>query len=308
MLGEETVSEPKPSEYEKSALNAIRSWKNPAVTWWDRAMSIVNKPLEVAGDVAMKIPGVEWAIEKAFGGFLGLLNDGAAMTVRSKAIFAEFQPPVSSLEDISKLDLERVDRAIGFLATKYKSLALTEGAAAGAAGIVGGPVVGGAAIAADTTALLALNLRAVAEYATYCGFDITRQEERLFALNVLGLASSPTDAAKSVAMAQLVKIAKQVAQKKTWKQLEQHLFVQLIQRIAKALAIRLTKAKLAQVLPVAGVAIGGGFNVYYTAKVCDAAYFLYRERLLARKYGPDIIEAKVTEVDEEDFGQGYEAA
>ena len=43
-----------------------------------------------------------------------------------------------------------------------------------------------------------LNLRAIGEYATYYGFDIGRQEERLFALNVLGLASSPSDAAKAV--------------------------------------------------------------------------------------------------------------
>ncbi|MCY1078523.1 EcsC family protein [Archangium lansingense] len=144
------------------------------------------------------------------------------------------------------------------------------------------------------------------EYATYCGFDISRQEERLFALHLLGFASSPSDAAKTVAMSQLVKIAKQVAQKKTWKELEKHVFVQIVQRIAKALAIRLTKAKLAQALPVAGAAIGGGFNAYYTSKVCDAAYFLYRERFLARKYGADIIEETVEEAPAEDFGEGYE--
>jgi len=51
-----------------------------------------------------------------------------------------------------------------------------------------------------------MNLRAIGEYATYYGFDIHKQEERLFAMNVLGLASSPTDASKALAMAQLVRI------------------------------------------------------------------------------------------------------
>ena len=162
-----------------------------------------------------------------------------------------------------------------------------------------------AAIAADVTALLTLNLRAVGEYATYCGFDITRQEERLFALNLLGLASSPTDAAKTVAMAQLVKIAREVAQKKTWNELERHLFVQIVQQIAKALSIRLTKAKLAQILPAAGAAIGGGFNAWYTAGVCDAAYFLYRERFLARKYGEHVIAVSVEPPPDNDFRTGY---
>ena len=57
-----------------------------------------------------------------------------------------------------------------------------------------------------------------------------------------------------------------MAKKQTWKQLEQHAFVKVIQQIAKALGIRLTKAKLAQVLPLTGAAVGGGFNAYFTAK------------------------------------------
>lgn len=294
------------SPYEKTAIVAIHEWKNPAMTWFDQAMKVINAPIEFAGELAMKIPGVEYVIEKAFGGVLSVLNDASAATVRPEAVFADFHPPVQSLEGIHALDLEKVDRSIGFLAAKYKSLALVEGAAAGAMSIVN-PVAGAAAIAADVTALLSLNLRAVGEYATYCGFDITKQEERLFALNVLGLASSPSDSAKVVAMAQLVKIAKEVAQKKAWKELERHAFVQIVQRIAKALAIRLTKAKLAQLVPAAGAAIGGGFNAYYTSEVCEAAYFLYRERFLARKYGVDVIEITVTPASADDFGGGYEA-
>jgi uncharacterized membrane protein (DUF2068 family) len=293
------------SPYESAAVAAIHAWKNPRMTWWDSAMKVINTPLDYAGDLAMKIPGVEFVIEKAFGGILGLINDGAAMTVRPQAIYAELQPPVASLEELHDLDLENVDRAIGFLAAKYKSIALVEGAAAGGLSALN-PIAGAAAIAADVTALLGLNLRAVSEYATYFGFDVTRQEERLFALNVLGLASSPTDSAKAIAMAQLVRIAKEVAQRKTWKELERHVFVQILQRIAKSLSIRLTKAKLAQVIPAAGAAIGGGFNAYYTSEVCDAAYFLYRERFLARKYGEDVIEASVKPAAAGDFGEGYE--
>jgi hypothetical protein len=147
-----------------------------------------------------------------------------------------------------------------------------------------------------------MNLRAIGEYATYYGFDIHRQEERLFAMNVLGLASSPNDASKGLAMAQLVRIAQDVAKKRSWKELEKHAFVQVIQQIAKALGVRLTKAKLAQIVPISGAVIGGGFNAYFTSKVCDAAYYLYRERFLAAKYGADVIEVTVkpaTKVDPE---------
>lgn len=224
-------------------------------------------------------------------------------TVRPESILEEFRKaghPIDKHQDIHQLDLEHVDRIIGWLTMKYRGFAFAEGAATGAAGLPGIPV--------DVVALLTMSLRAIGEYATYCGFDISTQHERLFALNVLGLASSPTDAAKQVTMAQLVRIATDVAKKKTWKDLEQHLFVKVVQQIAKQLGVRLTKAKLAQVIPVVGAGVGGGFNAYYVSRVCDAAYFLYRERLLAEKYGPEIIEQAVKpaesfELPDEEMGQ-----
>ena len=119
-------------------------------------------------------------------------------------------------------------------------------------------------------------------------------------MNILGLASSPDAACKQMAMAQLVRIAQDVARKRTWDQLNQHALVQVVQQISKALGIRLTKDKLAQVIPIAGAAIGGGFNAYFTSNVCQAAYYLYRERFLAEKYGPDVIEETVKPADDID--------
>ena len=145
----------------------------------------------------------------------------------------------------------------------------------------------------DIVLIVGINLRAIGEYATYCGFDVSAQQERLFALNVLALASSPSDRAKQIALAQLVRIAKDAAAKKAWKELEKHSFVSIVQKIATALGQRLTKAKLAQIIPYLGGAVGAGFNSFFTSRVCEAAFFLYRERFLAHKYGPDIIEKTV---------------
>ena len=178
------------------------------------------------------------------------------------------------------------------MAAKYKTLAIAEGAGTGYVGLPGIPP--------DIIALVTLNQRAIGEYATYYGFDISSQQERLFALNILGLASSPNDAAKEVAMGQLVRIAQDVAKKKTWKHLEKQSFVRIIQIIARSLGIRLTKAKLAQIVPVTGAIVGAGFNAYYTDKVCDAPFYLYRERFLAEKYGADIIEETVRPADSYD--------
>lgn len=278
-----------PSDYELRAIQEIHQWKNPKLNWYDKAMEVINTPLEKIGGTVMEVPAIEWVIEKTIGGLLNLLNDFAQWTVRPEAICEEFRKMgytnICNPEDIIQLDLEDVDRVIGYLGAKYKSLAAVEGAAAGYVGLPGIPP--------DIISLISLNQRAIGEYATYCGFDVTTQQERLFALNILGLSSSPSDGSKQVAMAQLVRIAQDVAKKRAWEDLEKHTFVKIIQIIAKALGVRLTKAKLAQIVPKTGAIIGGGFNIYYTNKVSDAAFFLYRERFLANKYGSDIIEATV---------------
>lgn len=269
-----------PSPYELRALAEIRAWHNPVPGWFGRTLKLVNAPLDWAGDVVMNTPGVGWAIQKSVGGLVLLLNDVAQWSVRAGAIHEEFRHAghtgIQSSSDILKLDLSEVDSVIGWLDAKYKSAAATEGGVTGTLGLPGIP--------ADVVALIGLNLRAIGEYA-YCGFEASRQQERLYAVNVLGLASSSADGAKAVAMAELVKIAKDVAQKRAWKELQQHTFVKILQQLAKSLGLRLTKAKLAQVVPVTGAVVGAGFNTYFTAKVCDAAYHLYRHRFLVAKYG-----------------------
>lgn len=290
--------EREPSAYELMAREAIRTWKNKDLNWFGKAMEIVNRPVDKAGDAVMKTPGVGWVIRKSVTGLLSIVNDVAQFSVPCEAICEEFRKQghtgITHPCDFHTLDLEEIDRAIGWLPMKYKSAALLQGGTFGAGGAL--------AIPPDIMLLVTLNLRAIGTFATYCGFDVSSPRERLFALSVLGLASSPTDASKTLAMAQLVRIAKEVARKRAWKQLEKHAFVRIVQRISKALGIRLTKAKLGQAVPWMGAAVGAGFNTYFTDKVCNAAYFLYRERFLAAKYGPEWIETTVEAADSYDPG------
>lgn len=277
------------SKYEEHALLEIHAWKNPKIGWFGQAMKVINKPLDKAGDMLLDSPGVGFALQKAIEGLTSVCNDAAQWSVRPEAIFSEFREAghhkIKSHDDLDKLDLSEIDKVVGWLGAKYKGIALVEGVGAGAAGAAG--------LIVDIPTLITLNLRAIGEYAAYYGFDTTRQQERLFAFNVLGLASSPSDASKTLAMAQLVRIAQDVAKKTTWKELEKGVFVKIIKEIAKTLGIRLTKAKLAQAIPIMGAAVGGGFNSYFTMKVCDSAFYLYRERFLAQKYGSNVIEVTV---------------
>lgn len=284
------------SDYEEHAHRQIQEWKNPKQSWFDKPMAVVSWPLDKAGQALLNTPGLGSAIQKALSDIVSSINDGAQWSVRPQTILEEYRcfghGNVANLADLYGLDLSAIDRAIGWLDTKYEGIALVEGAVEGGTSVLN-PAAALVVIPAGVAVLLALNLRAVGEYATYCGFDASLPHERLFALNVLALASSPSDSSKQIALAQLVRIARDVALKKSWQNLETHAAVRAVQRIAQALSIRLTKAKLAQVVPVAGMVIGGGFNAYYTDKVCKAAFYLYRERFLAEKYGVNEIEVTV---------------
>lgn len=281
------------TDYDKNALQQIHDWKNPQRGFLAKSFELISKPLNSAGELVLSTPVIGEAIQSSVQGLVGVCDDTALWSVRPEAIFEEFRNAghahINSYEDIKTLRLEDIDKTVGWLAAKYKGIALAEGASVGVVGIAG--------IVIDIPTLITLNLRAIGEYATYYGFDITRQEERLFAFNILGLSSASSVMAKNVAMAQLVKIAQQVAKKAAWKELEKQMFVKIIKQIANSLGIRLTKAKLAQTIPIAGAAVGGGYNAYFTSNVCDAAYHLYRERFLAIKYDPSVIDLTVKPAD-----------
>jgi len=282
----DVIHHPKITNYESEAIKDIQEWKNPDISKFKTWMTEAAYPLEKLSDLVQKIPGFNWVLEKSIGGLVSLLNDVAQKIVRKDAIYKDIgsvaNQEINSPEDIFYLDLKSIDKAIGFLSAKYKAIAAAEGAITGVLGLPGIPI--------DIVSLITLNLRAIGEYATYYGFDVSTQQERIFVTNILSFASSPNDAAKTIAMAELVKISGDVAKKKTWKVLEKRAFVIIIRGISEALGRRLTKAKLAQFIPISGAIIGGGFNAYFTNKVCDAAYFLYRERFLAEKYGSNIID------------------
>jgi len=281
----------RPNPYDRAALKAIQEFKTPSTNLIKRFFKTMNYPLEWTADVVMELPLFGKVMKKATGGIVSLLNDAASYSVRTKAIYRDFHKAghdVSCAADIHLLSLEEVDKVVGLLALKYKSLALGIGGSAGSASALG-PAAGAAAIAADITALITLNLRAIGEYATYYGFDIDNQGERLFAFKVLNGASDSSAAAKQLAMCELTGMARQVAQKSSWEALKKNVLIKVIHDIAKKLGIRLTKAKLAQIIPGLGGAIGAGYDIYFTASVCDTAFFLYRERFLAKKYGVDVI-------------------
>lgn len=275
-----------PSPYERRALLQIEWWKERDMGWFEHATDRLGNALHEVTGLVRRVPGVAYAIDEVLTGVLRLINEITQDTVTWDGVQHRYRTSghdVATPAELHRLDLKYVDAQLDGLTSRYRSLAAAEGAATGFAGASG--------IVPDVVALVAINLRAAGEHAALCGFDLTEPAERLFALQVLNAVTQPTDATKQAALVPVMRVARQVANDQAVHAIEQHALSRALRNAARALGIRLTKAKLAQVLPVVGAGIGAGFNAYYTSKVCDAAYYLYRERFLLAKYGPDVARA-----------------
>lgn len=273
-----------PSSYELGVLEEIRAWRNPHKGVlrgaFDRAWAFVDD----ATDALREIPGVDWTLDTFVAGVVERLNELAHGLVSPAAIYRSYALigfPVDGPGDIHDFDLRNVDVQVSSKRSEYTAVAGVEGAATGFVGAVG--------ILPDILALTTLNLKATAEYATHYGFDVRRPEERLFALQVLAAASGATDINKELVLKPLTRASQGIAKQQALDSASQYAITGSIKKLAEKLGVTLTRAKLAQVLPVAGAVVGGGLNVTYTGKVCVTAQHVYRERFLVSRYGPDVL-------------------
>ncbi|WP_248960897.1 EcsC family protein [Sphaerisporangium perillae] len=238
-------------------------------------------------------------LERAFDGALALTFQPALASVRASRVvqqFASRHPGVTRLEDVRKLDLEACDKMLpprfGYTVVAAVQGGSTALAVTGAevSSTVSGGVTAGVAVAAlatDVIASLALMGRSIGVVAARYGYDVTLPEEELFALGVLSLGTASSLGGKTTAMASLSRLTQKMMRHATWAQLKEHTLVSVIDAVYKALGFKLTKQKLAEVVPLAGV----GFNAVLSAEMTDRTFrrakAVYRLRFLSEKYGID---------------------
>lgn len=232
------------------------------------------------------------------------LTDAVAASLRRDRILQAARDAGGSVEelaDLRTLNLRVIDEILPSLNLRYAATSAATGAGsgfvagggtaavmgtAGVAAAPGGLAVAGA-LAGDIIATIALAARVVTHYAGYYGYDTRKEGEKAVLLAVVGVGVAGEGAAKQAAMLHVRQVAMMVARRATWRELGEEAIVKLIQGLFAKLSATLTKRKLAQALPVAGIAAGAGLNYALMRKVGTAASFMYRERFLIDKYGLD---------------------
>jgi hypothetical protein len=270
--------------YEQRALREIESFKATKESRLGSVWRRIGAPLEQVSDAALgTTPGA--AVVRAVQEVLDVINDGATWTVRTSAIYEEFRRrglgPIEGPRDVRRLGLHEIDRLVTTLGAKYQALGVAEGAGSG--------LLGGVGIAADVALVVGLALRAVGEYATYYGFEVSPAHERAFVMSLLSASSCPATSERTAALAELTKLSVLLAGGEGSSALESQRSVQLTKKIAEAMTIRLVKAKLGQLVPGVGALVAGGYNAWLMRAVTQGAYHMYRERFLVEKHGEDVL-------------------
>lgn len=165
--------------------------------------------------------------------------------------------------------------------------AATEGGATGATGLLG--------LAADIPALLTISLRLVQQMGICYGYDVRKEEEREYILQILrtGLAGSIKD---KMGFLLGLKQFEQILLKVSWKKMTESLArkeisklstLAAIRQFAKSIGIQLTKRKALQMVPMVGAVSGALFNATFLNDAGRAAYMSYRHRRIAELEGQD---------------------
>lgn len=269
--------------------------------------SRINQTSAAALETGKKVPGavvaadaMKSAIDASMSGLHSITVDVGLNSVSTKTVIKRFQKKghqVESLDDIRTLDLKACDSVGSSKKQKYMLAGAVEGGVSSLAvtgltvsSTVGGGVTAAAAagaIAADSIAVLTGMGRIIASVAANYGYDSTLPEESVFATGVLAYSTAGNASEKAAAMAALSRLTQQMMRQATWSQLSSNQLVRVVELVFKALGTRLTHKKLAQVIPVVGVAINGGMNAKMANDTVNRAHVAYRLRFLTEKYGLD---------------------
>lgn len=263
--------------------------------WRDEKDGVLTKALNVAG-----LP-VGWAyermpdagrktVERAVLGFMEMLRDASRWTYPDGGIVEEARKlgmEVDDYRDLSGQDLEKLDRLARSYFGTNKVVAALEGGGCGLGGV--------ALIAADIPLLFGISFRAVQQIGSCYGFDMEDPEMTPVVMSVFNVGSTASSTAKTAALLDMRVAAVAFGRNWTYGKVAERtstgvvaaLLKERTKHLPKDIANNITKRKLAQAIPLVGAAVGASFNYWFLSNTTRAAYMVFREMYLARKYGVD---------------------
>ena len=168
-----------------------------------------------------------------------------------------------------------MDLSANYYWNQNLAAAIIQGGVTGAAGLIG--------LAANLPALYTIVFRCIQQIALCYGFDTSKDDEKVYMIGILSIASASDIKSKQAAMVFMRQIQVDIA-KKTWKKLAEEggrsAIGPLVKQAAKTIGINLTKRKALMLVPAIGAIIGASFDGMYLQDIARAAKNCYRKRKL----------------------------
>ena len=274
----------------------LHHWELAALEETERQILLPPPPKSAMGawadgkmhQLSNKVPeGVRNQVTNAISSALEHMRAGSSWLVSRDKVYARIADragPVRGSLDILRTPLHHLDAVAWNYAQNAKNGLTIEGAAAGAAGLVG--------LAADIPILYCTLFKTIQEIALCYGFPVKPPQERMHILQTLDLGHNLGNAQRPQLVCQIFSMQGMIRAGTTVEALEalqifhmagggtqtQALTRNL--RLARQLALDLLERKLLQGLVIVGSAWGAAANWQLARDVGIAAYHLYRRRFL----------------------------
>ena len=275
--------------YEAQAWREIEEWERRPDAALSKALRTAGRPVGFLTDRFLLRPVLDRSADR-----LGEKMRGAAASLGARAdvdgtltrTSSAVGRPVRSLAEVRTVDLRTLDELAKGLDRRYIAGASASGGAAGAASTLpGGSLLALGALGADVVASTALMLKAISAYGTQYGRDMTAPQEAQFAVGLLSLGAVAGNAKQRQELLDEVHaVGSMLAAGATWTELSRSVHTHALQAVFDKLGVRLTRRKLAQVIPFFGAAAGGALGAALADHTCSAASVQYRRRYLLDKY------------------------
>lgn len=256
--------------YEQQQCTEIDKWKSTKPNVVNQAIGRLLKPLIWVLVKVVPDKAIEGAITAAY--------KAAEFLTDKDDIIRDAQ--ITEISELKHKDLELSDRLANEVHNWAIGVAGAEGAATGAAGLLG--------MAVDIPALITMSFRVIHKIGICYGYEATTEADKNYILQIFSAAGSNTMQEKQAAIL-ILRQATQAIAKTTWKGMAQKAAnnkfcveggILAVKAVAKKFGINITKRKALQTIPGLGALIGGSMNLSLVNDIAWAARCMYQERWL----------------------------
>jgi len=265
------------TDNERTVQRDIEKWQHGDASLVAQAMNWAMAPMDWVVNQIVPDEVVD-QVDKAVSQFLSLLNDASAWTYDpSEVVSLAVKKGIKAetVLDLQNADIAKLDKIAQGYFSENAILAAVEG---------GGTGLGGAGfIAANIPLLFGINLRLIQQIGAAYGFDVSGPEYGPLVLSIFNVAAAGTKESKNEALREITVAAAALAHETGYKGRVSGTFRDQNRHFPREIAKNIGGRKIAQLIPIAGAAIGAGINYWFTTETADTAFMLFRALYIERK-------------------------